>query len=69
MPRRVLVFIALAASMLYGVVVGTTDFGDSVAPVGGVVVALLWISVGLFGRDDGSGRNRNRRRYRDDRDD
>ncbi len=50
MDRRVLVFVALAVTMLYGVTVGLSDARDVVAPVGGVVVALSWVAVGMFGR-------------------
>lgn len=52
MDRKVLSFIALAASMLFGVGFAVID-GDKTtyAVVGGIIVALLWISVGMFGRD------------------
>lgn len=55
MNRRVLTFIALAVTLLYGA--GFTLLRDltGYAAVGGVVVALMWIAVGMFGRsDDGS---------------
>lgn len=57
MPRRTLAFIALAISMLYGVTVGVAgDHRTVIAPIGGVLVALAWIAVGVFGRDDGEPR-------------
>ena len=46
MDRRVLVFVALAITMLYGVTVGLSDARDVVAPVGGVVVALVGYQYG-----------------------
>lgn len=53
MSRRVLGFIALAISMLYGAGFAVvSDPGDGYAQIGGVVVALGWIAVGVFGRDD-----------------
>lgn len=64
MNRRVLSFIALAVSMLYGVAVAVAeDQRGVIAPVGGVVVALCWIAVGVFGRDE-PGRERERNRVR-----
>ncbi|BDZ59807.1 MULTISPECIES: hypothetical protein [Barrientosiimonas] len=60
MNRRVLTFVALAVSMLYGVLVGVADNRSVIAPVGGVVVALCWVAVGMFGRDPGEGRERRR---------
>lgn len=63
MDRKVLSFIALAVSMIYGVLFAVIDNpGDGYAAIGGVIVALAWISVGVFGRDDDGGRNRNRDR-------
>ncbi|MBC9957042.1 hypothetical protein [Yimella sp. cx-51] len=53
MDRKILAFIALAITMLYGVGVGVLEGQrDVLAPVGGVVVALAWIAVGVFGKDD-----------------
>ncbi len=53
MDRKVLVFIALAVSMLYGVGFAVIDNpGGGYAAAGGVVVALAWIAVGLLGRDN-----------------
>lgn len=51
MDRKVLSFIALAITMLYGVAVGVLDQRETVAPIGAVVVALAWIAVGMFGKD------------------
>lgn len=52
MNRRVLTFIALAITLLYGA--GFVLFRDvtGYAPFGGVIVALMWIAVGMFGRAD-----------------
>jgi hypothetical protein len=53
MNRRYLSFIALALSMLYGAGFAALDpTPNGYAPLGGVVVALVWISVGVFGKDD-----------------
>lgn len=63
MPRRYLSFIALAVSILYGAGFAAFDkVPQGYAAIGGGVVALTWIAVGVFGRDDGTGRNRERRR-------
>ena len=58
MPARTLSFIALALSMLYGALFVVVPDGSrgSYAVIGGVVVALAWISVGYFGRNDRSDR-------------
>lgn len=52
MNRQVLVFIALALSMIYGVLFAVID-GDKTtyAVVGGVIVALAWVAVGMFGNN------------------
>lgn len=53
MSRRTLAFIALAISMLYGA--GFAAFRPApaaYATIGGVIVALAWISVGMFGKED-----------------
>ena len=56
MKRKNLTFIALAVTILFGV--SFTLFSDGppqgYAPVGGAIVALAWISIGFFGRDDGT---------------
>ena len=53
MDRKILVFIALAASMLYGAGFAVIDDpAGGYAAIGAVVVALLWIACGMFGRDD-----------------
>lgn len=53
MDRKVLSFIALACSMIYGI--GFAVIDDDVrsiwAPIGAGIVALAWIAVGVFGRD------------------
>lgn len=52
MDRRTLTFVALALSMLYGAGFAVVDDpGSGYAPIGGVVVALGWIAVGMFGRE------------------
>lgn len=53
MDRKVLSFIALAVSMLYGVAVALGgDNRQTIAIIGAVVVALAWIAVGTFGKTD-----------------
>ena len=52
MDRRYLSFIALAITMLYGASFAVFDeTPKGYAPLGGVVVALSWIAVGVFGKD------------------
>ena len=52
MDRRYLSFIALAITMLYGASFAVFDeTPKGYAAIGGVVVALCWIAVGVFGRD------------------
>lgn len=52
MDRRYLSFIALAVTMLYGASFAVFDeVPKGYAPIGGVVVALCWIAVGVFGKD------------------
>jgi hypothetical protein len=63
MNRRYLSFVALAITLLYGAGFALFDEApQGYAALGGVVVALAWISVGVFGRDDGTGRARDRGR-------
>lgn len=63
MNRRYLSFVALAITLLYGASFALFDEAPKgYAAIGGVIVALAWISVGVFGRDDGTGRDRNRDR-------
>ena len=53
MSRKNLSFIALAVTILYGA--GYAVFNPVTAGYaagGGAVVALLWIAVGVFGKDD-----------------
>ncbi|WP_194928736.1 hypothetical protein [Pseudactinotalea sp. HY158] len=56
MSRRILAFIALAISILYGA--GFTLFRDvdGYPAVGGAIVALAWIATGMFGRSDDDSR-------------
>lgn len=64
MQRRYLTFIALAVTILYGVSFAAFDNPpQGYAAIGGGVVAVCWIAVGVFGRDDG-GRERDRHRDR-----
>ena len=52
MDRRDLSFIALAITMLYGASFAVFDeTPPGYAAIGGVVVALSWIAVGVFGRN------------------
>lgn len=66
MNRKSLSFIALAITMLFGVSFAVLDEKPTgYAAIGGVVVALSWIAVGVFGRDDEGnpvGRDRQRNR-------
>jgi hypothetical protein len=66
MNRRYLSFAALAITLLYGAGFALFDEApDGYAAVGGVVVALAWIAVGVFGRNEpGEGRQRDRDRKR-----
>ncbi|WP_208378993.1 hypothetical protein [Cumulibacter soli] len=50
--RKTLSFVALVVSMLYGVGFTVVDDKQTYAPIGGVIVAIAWIAVGVFGRDD-----------------
>lgn len=52
MDRRVLAFIALAVTMLFGAGFAVIDDGSrsTYAVIGGVIVALTWIAVGI-GKD------------------
>lgn len=53
MNRRHLSFLALAISMFYGVGFAAFDTVPRAYPaIGGAVVALSWIAVGVFGKDD-----------------
>jgi hypothetical protein len=52
MDRRYLSFIALAITMLYGASFAVFDeTPQGYAAIGGVVVALAWIAVGVFGKN------------------
>lgn len=52
MNRKYLVFAALAVSLLFGASFALFDTPPKgYAAIGGVVVALSWIAVGMFGRD------------------
>lgn len=53
MNRKYLSFIALAVTILYGAgfaIFDSVPRGYTVG--GGAVIALLWISVGVFGKDE-----------------
>lgn len=55
MKRKYLVFIALVITIIYGV--SFTLFSSDGPPtaysaIGGAVVALAWIAVGFFGKDE-----------------
>ncbi|GAB2601281.1 hypothetical protein [Pseudactinotalea suaedae] len=53
MPRTYLSFIALALSILYGAGFAALDpTPNGYAAVGGALVAITWIAVGVFGKDD-----------------
>lgn len=52
MRRRVLVFIALAVTILYGVGFAAFDTTRGYAAIGAGLVAIIWIAVGLFTRDE-----------------
>jgi hypothetical protein len=53
MSSRILSFVALAVSMLYGAGFAALEpTPRGYAAVGGAVVALSWIAVGTFGKDD-----------------
>lgn len=54
MNRRYLSFVALAITLVYGASFALFEDGAprGYAAIGGVVVALAWIAVGVFGRDD-----------------
>ncbi|YAL83163.1 hypothetical protein ACMYYO_14765 [Dermacoccaceae bacterium W4C1] len=65
MERRYLSFFALAVSVLYGV--GFAAFDDRpqwYTALGAAVVCLSWVAVGVFGKEDGHGRDRQRNRNR-----
>lgn len=52
MNRKHLVFAALAVSLLFGASFALFDPAPKgYAAIGGVVVALCWIAVGMFGHD------------------
>lgn len=52
MDRNTLAFIAIAVTILYGVTVGVSgDARGVVAPVGAGIVAIMWIAVGMLGKD------------------
>lgn len=51
MERRTLFFIALALTMVYGLLFVVVDnMPRTYTVIGAVVVALTWIAVGTFGR-------------------
>ena len=54
MNARVLQFIALVISIVYGVGFAIIDDTSTYAPIGGAVCAIAWIAVGMFGRSERS---------------
>lgn len=52
MKRQTLVFIALAITILYGVSFAAFDTSQAFVSLGAAVVAISWIAVGVFGRED-----------------
>ena len=62
MNRKYLSFIALAISIFYGVGFAAFEVPPrGYAVIGGALVALPWVAVGVFGKDDTSQRDRRRR--------
>lgn len=58
MNRRTLSYIALIITVIYGglfAVLGD-DQRATYAVIGGIVVAIAWISVGMFGKDEDASR-------------
>lgn len=55
MKRQTLAFIALVITILYGVGFAAFDAPQAYAALGGAVVAISWIAVGVFERDDARG--------------
>lgn len=55
MNRKYLSFIALAVTILFGVGFAILDPVPTAYTVGGgAVIAILWIAVGVFGKDETS---------------
>ncbi len=52
MDAKILRFIALVISILYGAGFALVDDTTPYAAIGGAVVAIAWIAVGMFGRSD-----------------
>ena len=50
--RKNLSFVAIVLSMLYGVGFAVIDDKQTYAVIGGVIVAIAWIAVGMFGGDE-----------------
>ena len=58
MDRKHLAFIALAITLLHGASFALFDgTPQGYAAIGGVVVALAWVAVGVFGKDLEEGRD------------
>lgn len=57
MKRQTLAFIALVITILYGAGFAAFDTSQAYAALGGAIVAISWIAVGVFGRDDARGTN------------
>ncbi|WP_018157106.1 hypothetical protein [Demetria terragena] len=55
MDRKILQFIALVVTLIFGAVVALVDENrQTIAIAGGMVVALAWVVVGTFGKDTAS---------------
>lgn len=54
MERKTLAYIALVLSIVFGglFAVIPEDSRTTYGAIGGIVVAIAWISVGMLGRDD-----------------
>ncbi|WP_374929692.1 hypothetical protein [Kytococcus sedentarius] len=51
MNRQLLLFLALAITIIYGVGFAVIDERGTYATVGAIVVALSWIAVGMLGKN------------------
>ncbi|NLG21909.1 MAG: hypothetical protein GX555_10850 [Actinomycetales bacterium] len=57
MDRKMLAYVALVLTIIYGglfAVIGEDSRG-TYAALGGIVVAIAWVSVGVLGKDRGPG--------------
>lgn len=57
MDRKTLAYVALVLTIIYGGLFGVIgeDARQAYAAVGGIVVAIAWVSVGVLGKDRGPG--------------